>query len=117
MINAKLDARIVKICSMGLKEMHLGKSITQLQPTFMSLQSKFGFNVCGEGGEYESSVFDCLLFKTHKIEIDEDGAKVVTLEANDYAPVSYLQLNKLKLVEKTTDEQEEHTELLQQLKE
>ena len=30
MIDAKMDARIVKTCSMGLKKAHLGKTITEL---------------------------------------------------------------------------------------
>lgn len=63
MIENHLDARIVKICSMGLKDAHLGKGIAELRAMFSSLEQKFGFNVCGEGGEYESAVFDCPLFK------------------------------------------------------
>jgi diphthamide synthase (EF-2-diphthine--ammonia ligase) len=38
MIDAQMDARIVKICSMGLKEHQLGKSISTLQAHFMMLQ-------------------------------------------------------------------------------
>ena len=52
---------------MGLDKKHLGQTITELQPHFDSLTKKFDFNVCGEGGEYESAVFDCPMFATHKI--------------------------------------------------
>ena len=38
MIACEMDARIVKICSMGLKPAHLGKSIAQLQPYFFTLR-------------------------------------------------------------------------------
>jgi len=93
-----MDARIVKICSMGLKEQHLGKSISVLQAHFLKLQKQCGFNVCGEGGEFESIVLDCPLFKTHRIEIEE--SEVVPIDKNDLAPVSFLRLNKLRLVEK-----------------
>lgn len=34
MIDSEMDATIVKTCSLGLKEIHLGKSITELQPQF-----------------------------------------------------------------------------------
>ena len=71
MVTNEMDARIVKICSMGLKPAHLGKSIGQLRDYFFSLRDKFEFNVCGEGGEYESAVFDCPLFKNKRIEIEE----------------------------------------------
>lgn len=67
MIDSQMDARIIKTCSMGLKEEHLGKSIVELQAKFRGFASDFGFNVCGEGGEYESAVFDCPLFKSKKI--------------------------------------------------
>ena len=53
MIDFKMDARVAKICSMGLKEAHLGKSITELQTHFHKIHDQCGFNVCGEGGEYE----------------------------------------------------------------
>jgi diphthine-ammonia ligase len=64
-----MDVVIVKICSMGLKDCHLGKNIQQLQPHFLKLKSQCGFNVCGEGGEFESAVLDCPLFKKFRIEI------------------------------------------------
>jgi len=67
MIDCRMDAQIVKVCSMGLKPLHLGKKISQLYPYFLGLRDKFQFNVCGEGGEYESAVFDCPLFKNKKI--------------------------------------------------
>ena len=67
MIESEMDGRLVKVCSMGLKEVHLGKSITELAPIFEKFKDQFGFNVCGEGGEYESAVFDCPLFKTKRI--------------------------------------------------
>ncbi len=83
-----MNAQIVKICSMGLKPLHLGKTITQLYPYFLSLRDKFQFNVCGEGGEYETAVFDSPLFKNKKIVSVE--WQVVHHEENEFAPVAYL---------------------------
>ena len=42
--------------------------------------------MCGEGGEFESVVVDCPLFRT-KLEFEE--TELVEL-GNDYSPVSYL---------------------------
>lgn len=81
---------------MGLKESHLGRSIGELQSYFDKLSVQCGFNVCGEGGEYESAVFDCPLFKTHRIELT--GSEIVQIDANEYAPVSYLRLTGLTVV-------------------
>ena len=63
----------------------------------MSLKDKYGFNVCGEGGEYESSVLDCPLFKS-KIRVVQ--SKTVDL-GNEFSPVSHLVFEKLELTEKT----------------
>ena len=90
MIVAEMDARIIKACSMGLDNKHLGKRIGELQPHFLKLKDLCSFNVCGEGGEYESAVFDCPLFKTHRIEVER--AEVVVTDPNDYAMVCYLKL-------------------------
>ena len=66
---------------MGLTKVHLGKTISELRDHFHGLKDKFGFNVCGEGGEYESAVFDCPLFKTHRIVVG--GQEVVMHEDNE----------------------------------
>ncbi|ORM41904.1 Diphthine--ammonia ligase [Babesia sp. Xinjiang] len=63
MIENDVDAIIIKTCSMGLNEKHLGRSIRDLYNEFLSIRDKYGFNVCGEGGEFESLVLDCPLYK------------------------------------------------------
>ena len=78
----------------------------------MKMEQKFGFNVCGEGGEYESAVFDCPLFK-RKLELVKSGTVVL---GNDYAPVSYLTLDEVRLVEKTSEELIQGLEILSKLK-
>jgi diphthine-ammonia ligase len=52
---------------MGLSPDHLGKTISELKPELDKLYKEYGMNVCGEGGEYESAVFDSPIFATHKI--------------------------------------------------
>lgn len=52
------------MASLGLTpERHLGKSIKELQGHLVKMQEKYGVNVCGEGGEYETFTLDCPLFK------------------------------------------------------
>lgn len=63
MIDSQLHAIIIKVAVYGLDQGDLGKSLHELQPKLMSLAGKFGINVCGEGGEYESLTLDCPLFK------------------------------------------------------
>jgi len=70
--------------------------------------------VCGEGGEYESAVFDSLLFKDKRIEIEE--SEVVVIDDNDMAPVSFLHLKKLKVVEKDAETRERHASKLEEFK-
>ncbi|UVC49924.1 diphthine--ammonia ligase [Theileria orientalis] len=70
MIKDKMEAIIVKTCSLGLNENHLGKTVSELYEVFTKMRDKFGFNVCGEGGEYESLVLDCTMYKK-RIVIEE----------------------------------------------
>lgn len=64
MVDSKLDAILIKVACLGLNcADHLGKSISEVQGHLMTLYDKFGCNVCGEGGEYETFTLDCPLFK------------------------------------------------------
>lgn len=83
MIEGGLDARIVKVASMGLDARHVGKSI--LDADFASyvfgLGKKYGVHVCGEGGEYESAVVDAPMY-ARKVKI-LTSEKVDHPEGND----------------------------------
>ncbi|SCN63233.1 diphthine--ammonia ligase, putative [Plasmodium chabaudi chabaudi] len=70
MINDGIDAIIVKIAAYGLKKEHIGKSIKEMYTYLEEMCNKYGLNMCGEGGEYETCTLDCSLFKK-KIVIDE----------------------------------------------
>ncbi|CDW88436.1 UNKNOWN [Stylonychia lemnae] len=113
MIENEMDARIIKICSMGLKPSHLGKSISQLHDYFIKLRDQFQFNVCGEGGEYESAVFDCPLFKSKRIvALDQ---QIIHHDESEIAPVAHLKFNQFQLEDKDEDTNQRHSELLQNL--
>lgn len=98
MIEHGLDAVLIKVAAMGLSpEKHLGKHLKDVYDDLVSKEEEIGLNVCGEGGEFESFVLDCPLFKK-RIVIDE-SEKVV--HSNDaFAPVAFLRLKKLHLEDK-----------------
>lgn len=62
-IQSGMDARIIKVAGIGLDERHLNKSLAELQPYLLELNDMYGFHPCGEGGEYETMVFDGPQFK------------------------------------------------------
>jgi diphthine-ammonia ligase len=64
------------------------------------MHNKYGAHMCGEGGEYESFVLDCPLYK-RRIYIEQ--AEVVHHVVSDVAPVAYLKLAKLALQEKESN--------------
>lgn len=96
MIDTGIDAILIKVACMGLDpQKHLGKSLVEMKPHLMELESKYGANVCGEGGEYESLTLDCPLFKTKRIRIDEFELKIHSNDA--FAQVGYLVFKKFHL--------------------
>lgn len=68
MCNLGLDARLVKVAAVGLNEKHLGKLISEMYPILTKLNQMYDVHVCGEGGEFETLVFDAPFFKK-KLEI------------------------------------------------
>ena len=85
MVSNGLDAILVKVAGAGLDPYkHLGKTLSQLLPTLKSYNSKYGLDMCGEGGEYETMVITCSCFKNNKklliekshVIIDEENSEV-----------------------------------------
>ncbi|KAJ0176196.1 hypothetical protein K1T71_008370 [Dendrolimus kikuchii] len=90
MIASNIEAIIIKVAALGLDpKMHLGMTLREIQPHLLVMLEKYGLNVCGEGGEYETFTLDCPLFKK-KLVIDE---KDLVMHTDDpVAPVGYLNL-------------------------
>jgi len=96
MIDAGLFAIIIKVAALGLEpQKHLGLSLEKIFLHLVAMHEKYGLNVCGEGGEFESLALDCPLFKK-RIIIDE--SEIVT--ANPADNVGYLKLLKMHLEKK-----------------
>ncbi|CAG2120905.1 unnamed protein product [Medioppia subpectinata] len=97
MIDSQMNAIIVKVAVIGLDATHLSKPIDQMLPILEALNQKYGINVCGEGGEYETITLDCPLFKK-KIILDD--FEIITHSNDAFAKVSYLRPTKLHLEDK-----------------
>ncbi|GFN97677.1 diphthine--ammonia ligase-like [Plakobranchus ocellatus] len=95
MIDCGVKANIIKVAALGLKpEKHLGLELSEILPHMLEMKNKYGLNVCGEGGEYETFVFDCPLFQ-QRISIDQTECVIHSDDA--FAPVGYLILKKCNL--------------------
>nr|XP_023013166.1 diphthine--ammonia ligase [Leptinotarsa decemlineata] len=94
MIKCEVDAILIKVAALGLETKHLGRSLSLMQPHLLAMHEKYGLNICGEGGEYETLTLDCPLFKS-RIVIKE--SKVVVHSNDPIAPVGYLVFEKLEL--------------------
>lgn len=99
MIDSRMEAVLVKVASMGLGKSEVGRSIADVRQHLCVVESQYGVNVCGEGGEYESLVLDCPLFATQRVVLDE--YEVIT-EDGDIAPVSLLRIKRWSLHDKPT---------------
>ncbi|XP_066584188.1 uncharacterized protein [Prorops nasuta] len=97
MIECSVNAVLIKVAALGLEPRHLGKSISEMQLHLVKIKEKYGVNVCGEGGEYETFTLDCPLF-IKSIVIDEYES--VIHSNDDIAPVGYLNFKKIHLQDK-----------------
>ncbi|CAO1632197.1 unnamed protein product [Sympodiomycopsis kandeliae] len=100
MVKSQVQAILIKVAGIGLQEKHLGKTLAQMQPLLMKLNSMYGAHVCGEGGEYETLTLDCPLFKK-RIQLEQ--TEVVTDSESGVAQVAYLRIHRASLVAKDTN--------------
>lgn len=97
MIDNKFEAILIKVACMGLGKNHLGQSIEQMQDHLRKLHDRYGTNICGEGGEYETLVLDCPLYKKRLV---LDDHNVICHSDDVFAPVYLLEPTSIHLVEK-----------------
>ncbi|KAH8261742.1 hypothetical protein KR044_005838 [Drosophila immigrans] len=95
MIDCQVHAIIIKVAALGLvPDRHLGKSLRELQTHLLKMRDKYGLNVCGEGGEYETFTLDCPLFKQR---IVVEDIQTIISSADPICPVGYINFTKLTL--------------------
>lgn len=92
MIDYGLNAVLVKVASSSLDKSFLGKNISDIYNSEVLLDE----NYCGEGGEYESVVLDCPLFKK-RIHFSDFDVLNHPDEQKENGTVFYLQFKGLKL--------------------
>ncbi|KAJ7179009.1 hypothetical protein C8R46DRAFT_1159714 [Mycena filopes] len=98
MIAAGMQAILIKVAGIGLTVKHLGKTLAEMEPTFIKLNNLYGAHICGEGGEYETLTLDCPLFK-HRIALTE--VQTVIHSDNAFATVAYLRMKNATLETKS----------------
>lgn len=98
MIHCGINAILIKVAALGLDpKKHLGKSLAEMQSHLLKMETQFGLNVCGEGGEYETFTLDCPLFKKRLV-LEESETVVHSDDA--FAQVAYLNLKRVRLEDK-----------------
>ncbi|KAF8812566.1 hypothetical protein BYT27DRAFT_7160154 [Phlegmacium glaucopus] len=100
MIEAGMDAILIKVAGIGLTTAHLGKSLVQMEPTLLKLNTMYGSHICGEGGEYESLTLDCPLFK-HRLVLNK--VETVIHSDNSFATVAFLRIKNAALESKLAE--------------
>ncbi|KAF7352671.1 Diphthine--ammonia ligase [Mycena venus] len=98
MIEAGMEAILIKVAGIGLTVKHLGNTLAQMEPIFIKLNNLYGAHICGEGGEYETLTVDCPLFK-HRIVLTE--VETVIHSDSDFATVAYLRIKNATLQPKS----------------
>ena len=85
-----VDAVLVKVAAMGLDPArHLGASLASLRATLLRVEREFGSHCAGEGGEFETLVLDCPLFRRGRLELVDP--KVVVTSPDPFAPSGHLE--------------------------
>lgn len=98
MITSGIDAILIKTATYGLiPREHLGRSIRELKEGV--LDQLLGGNSCGEGGEYESLVLDCPLFKKKKIKVKKIDFVGERLDS-EWDPSGHILITDFELVDK-----------------
>jgi diphthine-ammonia ligase len=97
MVDSGVQAILIRVASYGLKQQHLGKTIGELQEYLVELQQKYDCQCCGEGGEYESLVIDCPIYKRR---LDISQFEVVTESDNPVQFSGRLTIHKFSVVPK-----------------
>ncbi|KAH9586474.1 Diphthamide synthase domain [Trypanosoma melophagium] len=108
-----VHAILVKTASIGLNpKAHIGMPLEDVRPVLEKAQRMYGTHSAGEGGEFETIVLDCPLFKDRRLEVV--SLERVIVDDNDYAPSGHARL-KVRLIEKNDREKNADIELLRSL--
>ncbi|KAJ7228530.1 hypothetical protein GGX14DRAFT_613390 [Mycena pura] len=99
MITAGMESILIKVAGIGLTAEHLGRTLAEMEHTFIKLNDLYGAHICGEGGEYETLTLDCPLFKQRIVLRD---VETVIHSDNAFASVAFLRIKDAVLQDKST---------------
>lgn len=97
MIDCDFNAILIKVACLGLTKQHVGQSIKSMQEHLKKLHQDYGTNLCGEGGEYETLVLDCPLYKKKLV---LDSFDIICHSRDPFAPVYYMRPTRMSIVDK-----------------
>ena len=97
MLESDFSNFFVACCGLEPRK-HLGQSLAEVRPLLLELEAKYGCNVCGEGGEYETLTLDCPLFRRKRLVVEESEIRMHS--HCEIAPVGYLVFKKFSLADK-----------------
>jgi diphthine-ammonia ligase len=103
MLEEGYESIIVKISAMGLMDRHLGEKPTSMIDNLVELNSKYGFNVCGEGGEYETLIIDAPIMKKKIVVLESN----IVPSASSYNPNAHINIVRVGLQDKAAGEVQE----------
>ncbi|KAG8766615.1 hypothetical protein FRC12_006750 [Ceratobasidium sp. 428] len=106
MIEAGVEAILIKVAGIGLQERHLGRTLAQMEPAFHKLHDMYGAHICGEGGEYETLTLDCPAFR-RRIVLKE--TKTIVHSDHAFAAVAYLEVKDASLEDKPAQDSSQPT--------
>lgn len=106
MVEAGLQAVLIKVAGAGLGVRDLSKSLGALLPKLNSISQQFGAHVAGEGGEYETLTLDSPLHQKGRVALGETKV-VMHTDTGGIADVAYLAAREAFLVPKTAQEAQE----------
>lgn len=62
-----MDVRVIKVAGQSLGQQHLGRTLADIESDLLEKNEAFGLHPCGEGGEYETMVFDTSFFPRYRM--------------------------------------------------
>ncbi|KAG5502758.1 hypothetical protein JKF63_04525 [Porcisia hertigi] len=108
-----VQAILVKTASIGLMPRRLiGKTLEEARPTLEMMSELYQSHLAGEGGEYETIVLNCPLFRSQRLTVT--SLEVVLQDDNDISPSGH-GLLVVTPVPKSAEQQAQEKELLTHL--
>lgn len=109
-----VHAILVKTASIGLEPRRLiGKTLDEARPTLEKMTAQYQSHLAGEGGEYETTVLSCPLFRAEQLAVT--SLALVMQDDNDISPSGHGLLT-VACEAKSVEQQVAEAEVLERLR-